>query len=130
MSRITLKALLAHEGDALLTRLHDAEEALKRAIHGIWLFIVKKIPELSRHLLIWLQEKFNYACRVAVRLARVAAFFLALLVIVFAPLAIYPSIITSLWSVLAIAGSAFGVQRQIGKQQQITIHPVKGVRRV
>lgn len=49
-------------------------------------------------------------------------------VIVFGPLAIYPGIITGLWSALAIAGSAFGVQRQIRKQQRITISPVKGVR--
>jgi hypothetical protein len=119
MSCFDWKRWMEHEDDALLTRLHAIEEALKRALRGIAAFIVERIPELCRRLLGWLQEKFTYACRVAVRLARVAAFAVALLAIVFTPLVIYPGIVTGFWAAIAIAGSLYGAQRQIRKHQAV-----------
>lgn len=115
MSQINWKSLMEHEGDTLLTWLHEAEEGCKRAIYGIWLFIVRKIPALFRHVLAWLQEKFLYACRVAVRVARLAGIFVAWLAIVFGPLVAYAGIVTGAWMVIALAGSVYGVQRQIKK---------------
>jgi hypothetical protein len=115
MSRINWTKLLEHEGDALLTWLREAEDGCTRAIRGIWLFIVTKIPELLRHFLTWLYEMFFYVCRVTVRVARFAVLFTLLLGIIFGPLVVYPGIVTGAWAVLAFVGSIYGAQRQIKK---------------
>ena len=128
MSRMDWKAFLEHEGDEILTSLKKAEDAVVRAILGIWLFIIKTIPELARTFLLWLQAKFAYACRIALRLARIAGLLIAWAVIVFAPIKVYPGIITVSWAILAVVGSYWGLQRQFVKHQRITITEVKGVR--
>lgn len=115
MNHMNWNRWLAHEGDAVLTWLHETEEVPKRAICGIWKFVVIKIPELSRHLLVWLEEKCIYACRVAIRLARLTGLASAWGLIVFGPLAIYPGVATGGWALLALLGSWWGVQRRHGK---------------
>jgi hypothetical protein len=117
---------LAHEGDALLTWLHESEEKAKRAIFGIGHFIVRKIPELFRQWLELLNVKLIYAARVATRVSRVAGLLAALVLIVFGPLAIYPGILTGAWSVVTIVGSWWGLSRQI-RRQQVTVTTVKAV---
>ena len=128
MSRMNWNRWLEHEGDELLTWLHDSEQAVKRAIHGVWKFLVVKIPELFRHLLVWLEDKCIYACRVATRVARLAGLAMLWLVIVAGPLVVYPGIITGAWAALALAGSWWGLQRRLVKQQRVSITEVKGVR--
>lgn len=120
MSRINWKQLMEHEGDALLTWLRDAEEGCVRAIQGIWLFFVKAIPELFHDFLRWLQKGFLYACRVAVRISRLAALFAAWAVIVFVPVVVYMNFVTAAWAVLAFVGSAYGMQRRIKMKKGAT----------
>jgi len=119
MKRINWREIFEHKGDAFLTFLHDLEQCCRRAIHGIWLFIVKKIPELFRDLLTWLYETFFYTCRVAVRVARLAGVFAAWLIVVFGPFALFSGPVAVTWAVLAIAGSVYGVQRQVKKQSVV-----------
>lgn len=128
MSRINWNHWLEHEGDELLTWLHESEQAVKRAIQGVWKFLVMKIPELCRHLLVWLEGKCIYACRVATRVARLAGLALVWLLIAGGPLAVYPGVITGAWGALVLAGSWWGLQRQHVKQQRVTITEMKGAR--
>jgi hypothetical protein len=115
MSPINWKNLLEHEGDAFLSFLERLEDSFIRMIRGIAIFIWKKIPELFRHVLSWLQLKMIYVSRVVVRLGRVAGVFLAWVGIVFGPIAVYPGIVTFAWLTLAIVGSVWGIQRQLKK---------------
>lgn len=126
MARFNWKDLHAHEGDALLTWLHESEEKAKRAIFGIGHFIVRKIPELCRQLFEFLHVKLIYAAKVATRISRLAGLLGALALIVFGPLAIYPGILTGGWAVVAIVGSWWGLSRQI-RRQRVTVTTVKGV---
>jgi hypothetical protein len=119
MNKGTQDSWLKHEGDEILTFLHTVEEGLVRAIHGIWLFIWLKIPELARLLFSWLQVQCIYVFRIALRVARIAGIFIAWALIVFGPVAIYAGILTGLWSALAFGASIWGVQRQLKKHQRV-----------
>jgi hypothetical protein len=109
--------LLEHKGDALLTWLHECEECCRRAIQGIWLFIVRKIPNLARNVVIWLEKQCFYALRVAVRASRVAGILIGWLLIVFGPLVFYPGLLTGAWTVLSITGSVWHVRLHIRKNR-------------
>jgi hypothetical protein len=105
MSRMNWNRWLEHEGDELLTWLHESEKKAIRALFGIGHFVVRKIPELCRQLL---------------------GLLVALGLIVFGPLGIYPGILTGGWAVVAIVGSWWGLSRQI-RRQRVTVTTVKGV---
>jgi hypothetical protein len=117
MSRINWSELLEHKGDAVLTWLHECEECCRRGIQGIWLFIVRKIPDLCRHLVAWLEKQCFYALRVAVRASRVAGMLIGWLLIVFGPLAMYPGILTGSWMVLSITGSVWHLRLHFRKSR-------------
>jgi hypothetical protein len=106
-----------HEGDETLAFLRKLEQGFLRAIHGIGVFIWKKIPALARRFAAWLRETCAYAYLVGVRVARVVGLFLAWAAIVFGPLILCFGWITGVWTLLALVGSAWGVNRQIRKGQ-------------
>ena len=110
MSRINWSELLEHRGDELLTWLHDVEQWCKRAIRGIWLFIVRKLPRLFREFMQWLEKHCFYALRVAVRLSRILGLLACLALIVLGPAIVYPGLLTFCWLVLSVTGAIWYVQ--------------------
>ena len=121
MSRMNWKSLLAHEGDVLLTWLHDVEHSLWRMLTGIWAFIRRRIPQFFRSLLDWLNSKAIYAFRVTIRLARIVSIAGAWLAILIAPLAIFPGLLTGAWCIVAVWGSVWGLRRQLKNQNTVQI---------
>ncbi len=99
-------------GDFWLRGLRDLEELPKRGIRGIGgigSFIVTRIPQLCLRLLAWLEERCIYACKVAIRVLRIAGLALFWLAIVAAPFCVYPGIITGSWVLVALLGSWWGM---------------------
>jgi hypothetical protein len=111
---------MQNEGDELLAFLERLEGTVARMIRGIWTFIWTRIPELLRQFFDWLQLQLFYACRVAVRLSRVAGLFVAWTVLVLGPVYIFPGLLTVAWLLLALAGSVWGGQREIKKHRNQT----------
>jgi hypothetical protein len=119
MNRTKWNDWLAHGGDGLLATLHDCEEAVKRAIHGIWLFLAVKMPEFFKVFLASLHEKLIYACKVAIRLGRLGGLMFIWLFILGAPIFFFPGILTGLWTVLALFGSYLGLRRVTRTQHRV-----------
>lgn len=109
----------ARESDDTLAFLQKWEEGFLRAIHGVPVFIYKKIPAIARRCAAWLRKSLDYTYLVAVRVVRVAGLGVAWLALVFGPLVFFFGWLSALWALLALAGSLWGVDRQIRKGQSI-----------
>jgi hypothetical protein len=100
-----------HDND-VLELLHHTETAFVRMLHGIILFFWERIPNLFRVLLRWLQRFVSLAIRITIRLIRVGVVATAWLAVVFGPAYLQMGFISCLWTLLAIAGSVFGLRRR------------------
>jgi hypothetical protein len=123
MNRVNWKHWISGNDDTsdnkILELLRDTEAAFIRMIHGVVLFFWERIPNLFRTLLGWLHAKLLLAIRIAIRALRAGAVVSAWLAIVFGPLFLHAGIISSLWMVLALAGSIWGLRRTLKSRGRV-----------
>ncbi len=111
------KFLFSHQGDVLLTWLHESSIGISHMIRGIGGFITKRIPELCRR---WLGEFYDlavYLGRLGYQLGKLLGLVATWLAILIAPLIYYPGWITLGWLAMAFAGSVWGLRRYGSKRQ-------------
>ena len=122
------KCLAGRNEDAnaggILAALHYTEQVFVRMFHGMVLFFRESMPELLQRIVTWLRSVMEHSVRVLIRLGRVTGLALAWLAVVFAPLSLYPGLITIGWMGVTLLGSIYGLRREIkarGKRHEIEL---------
>ena len=127
MSRMNLRHLIGSSKDAneggILAFLHGVEVFVIERIKGIGFFFLEHVPEAFRAIVAWLRATVLRSIRIAIRLVRVGVVVAIWFLIVFGFLYLYPGIISIGWTLLALAGSIFGVRQRALKMRAAAAKP-------
>lgn len=127
MSQLNFWHLIGGSNDAneggILAFLHRVEVFVIERIKGIGFFFLEHVPEVFRALVAWLKTASIHSIRILIRLVRVGAVVAVWLLIVFGFLYLYPGIISVAWTMLALAGSIFGVRQRALKMRSAAAKP-------
>jgi len=127
MARIDERLVTGSSNDVSKCRIEafltGVEVFVVERIKGIGFFFLEHVPEAFRAIVAWLRATVLRSIRIAIRLVRVGVVVAIWFLIVFGFLYLYPGIISIGWTLLALAGSIFGVRQRALKMRAAAAKP-------